>query len=58
MSKHISVTCGIYPTRYTLINRKDGTIDVKVPYIKWDNNNTGRLAFSVEPVHPAAKPLY
>jgi|APLak6261659701_1056019.scaffolds.fasta_scaffold00028_14 hypothetical protein len=42
--KTIETTCGIYNTKYLLINHKDGSISIKSPFIKWINN-TGVLAF-------------
>lgn len=44
INRSIAVVCGIYTTEYRLIVRRDGSLAVKAPYIKW-SNNTGRLAF-------------
>jgi hypothetical protein len=44
MAKTIPAHIGIYDTQYTLIKHRDGTLSVKVPYIKWVNQ-LGSLAF-------------
>ena len=43
--KNIYVTCGIYNTKYTLTEHRDGSVSIKAPYIRWDSNNTGILSF-------------
>lgn len=44
MNKSIYVTVGIYDSEYTMAKHADGTITVRIPYVKWDNN-TGTLSF-------------
>lgn len=46
MEKTMYINCkvGIYDTSYKMSENKDGSITVKIPFIKW-TNNTGRLEF-------------
>jgi hypothetical protein len=44
MNKWIDCTCGIYNTEYQLMEHRDGSVSVKVPTIKWQNNS-GNLGF-------------
>jgi hypothetical protein len=44
MNKKIKITTGIYDSEYTMVEHANGTITVRIPYVKWDNN-TGTLAF-------------
>lgn len=45
MKNKLQVNVGIFYSCYTLIKHRNGTVTVKVPYIKWINNN-GNLAFT------------
>lgn len=45
--KNLDCTCGIYDTEYTLTSHRDGSVTVRIPYIKW-TNNTGILEFRRE----------
>lgn len=44
MNKTIQCHLGIFNTEYKLIQHQDGSISVRVPFIRWQNNN-GNLDF-------------
>lgn len=53
INKTIEIECGIYNTHYRLVEHRDGTITVIVPYIKW-KNNSGSLDFEKNKIkHPS-----
>jgi hypothetical protein len=44
-NRTIDCQTGIYDTEYTLTCHKDGSVTVRVPFIRW-TNNSGSLAFT------------